>query len=597
MKTLKKILFLLTPQERKKAGFLLVMILIMAILDTVGVASIMPFIAVLTNPEIVEKNLFLEFIYRKSKIFGVENINEFIIFLGFLVFFVLIISLIFKSLTTYAQLRFAQMREHSIGKRLLNGYLSQPYSWSLSRNSADLSKTILSEVSLIILQGIIPMITLISNGAVVIAILILLVIVDPFIAFLISCTLGLSYLIIYKFIRVYLKNIGEERLKVNQLRFTSINEVFGAGKEVKLRGLETNYIDKFSKTSRIFAKHQATVKVLAQLPRFSIEGIGFGGMILFILYNLIRNETFTSALPLIALYAFGGYRILPALQQSYSSISNLRFAGPALDSLCEELKLNTKDLNYKVIQPLSIEKKINLRNISYNYPNTKKSSINNISLEILACSKVGLVGATGSGKTSTADIILGLLEPQEGVLEVDGNVINNDNRRAWQKSIGYVPQYIFLTDDTITANIALGLGLNDINQKSIERAAKAANIHEFIINELPLGYKTIIGEKGVRLSGGQRQRIGIARALYNNPKVLVLDEATSAMDNYTEKLIIEAINKLRENTTVILIAHRLTTIKNCDKIFLLDKGQLISQGSYEELIKSSELFNRFASDY
>lgn len=597
MKTLKKILFLLTPQERKRASLLLVMILIMAILDTIGIASIMPFIAVLTNPEIVEKNLFLEFIYGKSKIFGVENINEFIIFLGFLVFFVLIISLTFKSLTTYAQLRFAQMREHSIGKRLLNGYLSQPYSWSLSRNSADLSKTILSEVNLIILQGIIPMITLISNGTVVIAILILLVIVDPFIAFLISCTLGLSYWIIYKFIRVYLKNIGEERLKVNQLRFTSINEVFGAGKEVKLGGLETNYIDKFSKTSKIFAKHQATVKVLAQLPRFSIEAIGFGGMILFILYNLIRNETFTSALPLIALYAFGGYRILPALQQSYNSISNLRFAGPALDNLCEELKLNTKDLSYKVIQPLSIEKKINLRNISYNYPNTKKSSINNISLEILACSKVGLVGATGSGKTSTADIILGLLEPQEGVLEVDGNVINNDNRRAWQKSIGYVPQYIFLTDDTITANIALGLGLNHINQNSIERAAKAANIHEFIINELPMGYKTIIGEKGVRLSGGQRQRLGIARALYNNPKVLVLDEATSAMDNYTEKLIIEAINKLRKNTTIILIAHRLTTIKNCDKIFLLDKGKLISQGSYDELIKSSELFNKFASDY
>ena len=597
MQTLKKILFLLTPQERKRAGLLLIMILIMAILDTIGVASIMPFIAVLTNPEIVESNFLLGIMYNKSKFFGVENIEEFIILLGFLVFFVLIISLTFKSLAIYAQLRFAQMREYSIGKRLLEGYLSQPYSWSLSRNSADFSKTILSEVNLIILQAITPMINLLANATVVIAILILLIIVDPFIAFLISCTLGLAYWIIYKFIRGYLKNIGLERLKVNQLRFTSINEVFGAGKEVKLGGLENAYIDKFSKTTKIFAKHQASMKVLAQLPRFAIEAIGFGGMILFILYYLLESKTFTNALPLIALYAFGGYRILPALQQSYNSISSLRFAGPALDNLCEELRLNKKDLINKHVEPLLIERAISLKNISYNYPNTKQTSIKNVSLEILACSTVGLVGATGSGKTTTADIILGLLEPQKGVLKVDGKVINDHNRKAWQKSIGYVPQYIYLTDDTITANIALGIDSKIVSQKSIERAAKAANLHEFIINELPMGYKTIVGERGVRLSGGQRQRLGIARALYHGPKILVLDEATSAMDNLTEKLIMDAINKLKKNTTILLIAHRLTTIKNCEKIFLIEKGELKDQGTYEELIKSSSLFSKYASNY
>lgn len=597
MQTLKKVLFLLTPQERKRAGLLLIMILIMAILDTIGVASIMPFIAVLTNPEIVESNFLLGIMYNKSKFFGVENIEEFIILLGFLVFFVLIISLTFKSLAIYAQLRFAQMREYSIGKRLLEGYLSQPYSWSLSRNSADFSKTILSEVNLIILQAITPMINLLANATVVIAILILLIIVDPFIAFLISCTLGLAYWIIYKFIRGYLKNIGLERLKVNQLRFTSINEVFGAGKEVKLGGLENTYIDKFSKTTKIFAKHQASMKVLAQLPRFAIEAIGFGGMILFILYYLLESKTFTNALPLIALYAFGGYRILPALQQSYNSISSLRFAGPALDNLCEELRLNKKDLINKHVEPLLIERAISLKNISYNYPNTKQTSIKNVSLEILACSTVSLVGATGSGKTTTADIILGLLEPQKGVLEVDGKVINDHNRKAWQKSIGYVPQYIYLTDDTITANIALGIDSKIVSQKSIEQAAKAANLHEFIINELPMGYKTIVGERGVRLSGGQRQRLGIARALYHGPKILVLDEATSAMDNLTEKLIMDAINKLKKNTTILLIAHRLTTIKNCEKIFLIDKGELKDQGTYEELIKSSSLFSKYASNY
>ena len=337
------------------------------------------------------------------------------------------------------------------------------------------------------------------------------------------------------------------------------------------------------------------MKSIAQLPRFAIEAIGFGGMILFILYNLLESKTLNNALPLIALYAFGGYRILPALQQSYNSISSLRFAGPALDNLCEELKLNRKKIiDNENIKALLIENSINLKNISYNYPNTSQRSLNNISLEILNCSTVGLVGATGSGKTTTADIILGLLEPQKGELEVDGKIINDQNRKSWQKSIGYVPQYIFLADDTISANIALGLDINEINQKSIERAAKAANLHEFIINELPMGYKTVIGERGVRLSGGERQRLGIARALYHDPKVLVLDEATSAMDNLTEKLIMKAINNLRKNTTIILIAHRLTTIKNCDKIFLLDKGKLINQGSYNQLIEKDDLFKKYA---
>ena len=595
MQILKKILFLLTPQEQSKAGFLLIMILIMALLDTIGVASILPFIAVLTNPEIVESNFLLGSMYDKSKIFGVENIKEFIIVLGFLVFFVLIITLTFKSFVTYALLRFANMREHSIGKRLLESYLSQPYSWSLSRNSADFGKTILSEVSLIILQAVTPMINLLANTAVVIAIFILLVIIDPFIAFLISLTFGLAYWIIYKFIHKYLKNIGQERLKVNKLRFTSVSEVFGAGKAVKLGGLENIYIDKFSKTSKIFAKHQATMQILSQLPRFAIEAVAFGGMILFILYYLLQNKTFASALPLITLYAFAGYRILPALQKIYISITSLRFAGPALENLCEELRLNKKVLTEKYEEPLPFEKVISLKNIFYNYPNTIQTSLKNVSLEIFANSTIGLVGATGSGKTTTVDIILGLLDPQKGVLEVDGKVINDHNRKSWQKTIGYVPQHIYLTDDTISANIALGSDLKDINQKSIEHAAKAANLHKFIINELPLGYKTIIGERGVRLSGGQRQRLGIARSLYYSPKVLILDEATSAMDSLTEKLIMEAINKLKKNTTIILIAHRLTTIKNCEKIFLLDKGELKDQGTYEELIKSSALFDKYAS--
>lgn len=596
MKILNKIIYLLSPHERKRAGLLMVMILIMAILDMIGVASIMPFITVLTNPEIIENNLVLSFMYDKSSIFNVGNTHEFITVLGILVFFVLIISLAFKALTIYAQIRFVQMREYSLGRRLMQGYLSQPYSWLMSRNSADLSKTIFSEVHLVMNQALSPMFAFIANTAVVIAICILLIIINPFIALIISLTLGLAYWIIYAFVRGYLKVIGQKRLEVNQIRFTTVNEAFGAGKEVKLGGLEDVYIDRFSETTKAFARHQASVAVLSRLPRYVIEAIGFGGIILVIIYYLIKTSTFTNALPVIALYAFAGYRILPSLQNIYNAISQLRFATPALDNLYNELKLHKIDIkpNSNSKKKLSFEKKICLKNIEYNYPNSTRTSVKNISIEISAQTTVALVGATGSGKTTTADIILGLLESKKGTLEVDGQLINDENRYAWQKNIGYVPQHIYLTDDTVRSNIALGVDSKDIDQESIERAAKVANLHNFIKNKLSKGYDTIIGERGIRLSGGERQRLGIARALYHNPNVLVLDEATSAMDNLTEKSIMQSINTLRKDTTIILIAHRLSTIKNCDKIFLLDKGELIKQGTFDELIETSDLFKKNA---
>jgi ABC-type multidrug transport system fused ATPase/permease subunit len=592
MEIFKKIFFLLDSAERKRAILLLFMTLIMAFLDMIGVASIMPFITVLTNPDIIEQNYLFRYLYKKLSIFGVDNEEEFKIAIGLSVFFVLLASLTFKSLTIYAQIRFAHMREYSIGKRLMHGYLSQPYTWSLNRNSADLSKNIFSETSLVIHRGLVPAIIFITSTAISLVMLMLLIVIDPKIAFLITFTFGLSYWIIYKFVRGYLNIIGDKRLKVNRLRFTAANEAFGAEKAVKLGGLEDVYIDRFSKAAKAFSKYQSNSFILSQLPRFVIEALAFGGIILVILYYLIKTSTFVNALPLIAVYAFAGYRMLPALQGIYNSISQIRFTAPAINNLYEELKLDKSIIIQKKESILPFEKAIRLNNISYNYPNTPQSSLKNIVLEIPIYSKVAFVGATGSGKTTTADVILGLLEPQSGSLEIDGKIISHNNKRAWQKLIGHVPQHIYLTDATILENIALGVDLNEIDQEAVKHCAKIANLHEFIENKLPLGYKTLIGENGTRLSGGERQRLGIARALYHNPKILVLDEATSAMDNLTEKAIVDTINKLRKDKTIILIAHRLNTIKNCDKIFLLDKGELIKQGNFEELMETSNLFKK-----
>ena len=595
MQTFKKLLFLLNSNERKRAGFLLVMIIIMALLDMIGVASILPFMAVLTNPGLIETNLILESMFQISNMFGVENSQQFLFALGFLVFVTLVTSLIFKALTTYVQVSFILMREYSIGKRLVEGYLHQPYSWFLSRNSADLGKTILSEVQHVIGNGMNPLMELISKGMVAISLITLLIITHPKLALIIGFSLSVAYIIIFSFLRTYLNRIGKESLKNNQLRFTAVSEAFNAAKEVKVGGLEQTYIERFSNSAKIFARIHASSQVIRQLPRFILEAIAFGGILLITLYVMAQKGTFNNALPIISLYVFAGYRLLPALQQIYGSFTQLTFVGPSLDKLYDDLN------NLKLFNPnqdqgiLPLNKTITLKNIYYNYPNTARTALKDINLSISAKSTVGLVGTTGSGKTTTVDVILGLLEAQKGTLEVDGKVITKQNSRAWQRSIGYVPQHIYMADDSIMANIAFGVEPKDINQVAVEKASKIANLHEFIIDELPKQYQTIIGERGVRLSGGQRQRIGIARALYLDPQVLILDEATSALDNQTEKAVMDAVNNLSKEITIIFIAHRLSTVKKCDKIYLLEKGQLKNEGTFEELIKVSENFRMNAN--
>lgn len=595
MQTLKKFLFLLSPYERKNAGLLLILIIIMALLDMIGVASILPFIAVLTNPDLIETNFILSKIFQFLNLFGIENNQQFMFCLGVFVFILLVVSLAFKTFTTYVQIRFVYMLEYTIGKRLIEGYLHQPYSSFLSRNSSDIGKTVLSEVQKLIEIGVHPLMELISKSTVVVAIITLLFLVNPKLALISGFTLGGAYWAIFYCIKKFASQIGKMRLENNQLRYKWIGEAFGATKQVKLGGLEKFYIKRFSDYSKNYAQSITTSIIIYQLPRFILEMIAFGGVMIMILYLMIQTGTFNNALPVVSLYVFAGYRLMPALQQMYGSLTQLTFIGPSLNKVYDDVK-NLKPFNLNQFNDtLSFNQKITLNNIYYKYPNSQRTTLRDINLSISAKSTIGFVGTTGSGKTTTIDIILGLLEAQKGTLEVDGKVITKKNLRAWQRSIGYVPQDIYLADDTITANIAFGVKSENINQLAVEKASIIANLHEFVMNELPLQYQTMVGERGVRLSGGQRQRIGIARALYHNPKILILDEATSALDNQTEKAVMDAINNLdKNNITTILIAHRLSSVKNCDLIFILDKGQLKDKGTFEELIKVNKQFRENA---
>tara|TARA_E500000178_G_scaffold238748_1_gene235243 strand:- start:209 stop:1981 length:1773 start_codon:yes stop_codon:yes gene_type:complete len=583
MSKVQKIIFILTSYQRKQAVWLLAILIIVALLDMIGVASILPFIAVLSNPDLIETNLILNKMFQISTIFGVDNNKEFFFASGLLVFIILIISLTFKAFSTYLQVRFVKRCEYSIGKLLVEGYLRQPYSWFLSRHSTELGRTILSEASQVAGGAIKPLIDLIANGTITFALLILLIIADTKLALIVGFSLGGSYAFFFYCVRRYLNRTGTKRIKHDQSRFMAVIEAFNAVKEIKFGGLEKNYINSFSDSADNFARTNTSADIIGLLPRFILEAVAFGGVLLLILYVMISAGNFNNALPILSLYVFAGYRLMPALQQVYMSFTKLAFTNTAIDKLHEDIKkikLTVENENENENQKtLSFNETISLKNIYYNYPNTSITTLKNINLNIAARSTIGLIGTTGSGKTTTIDIILGLLEPQKGTLEIDGKIITKENLRSWQRAIGYVPQQIYLADNSIAANIAFGVEPKKIDLRAVENAAKIANLHKFVLDDLPQKYQTLIGERGVRLSGGQRQRIGIARALYHNPKLLIFDEATNALDDQTEKAVMDAVNNLDNNITIILIAHRLNTLKNCDVIFKLEKGHLIKQST------------------
>jgi ABC-type multidrug transport system fused ATPase/permease subunit len=589
----KKLWSLLSKSERKETLVLLAMILVMSLLDVVGVASILPFITILGSPELVETNAVLSWSYSY---FEFTSITDFFFFLGGLVFVTLVISLSWKTVTQYKLLSFVFMREHSIGVRMFEGYLNQPYSWFLDRNSSELGKNLLSELRELLSKMLLPAINLISQGTVSLLMLIMLLIVDYKLAITVSAFLGLFYGLIYTSISRLLTRMGSKRYDSNRDRFRVASESLFAIKEVKIGGVEELYIKRFDSSAKEFAKNEAQLKTITALPRYALEAIAFGGMVLVLLSVLDNENDVSKVLPIVALYAFAGYRLLPAMQMVYSNITSLRFSETIINefhkeisSLGEVSKKNKKEI-------MSLKDNISLTNICFNYPGTDTKVLNDVSLAIPANSMVGLVGLTGSGKTTLVDIVLGLLEPQSGSLTVDGVEIESNNVNNWQSNLGYVPQQISLLDASLAENIAFGVKHEEINMETVKKVSSTACLHDFVNNNLAQGYNTVIGERGVKLSGGQRQRVGLARALYHNPSVLVLDEATSALDNTTERIVMDSIKNLGHEITIIIIAHRLSTIRDCDVIYHLDKGNIISRGTYKELLDNDKKFSEMV-DY
>lgn len=595
---LKRILKLLSIRERRLSFLLLGGMVLAGLIEVLGVTSVLPFMAVVANPDVIHTNPWLHKIFA---MLAFESVNSFLIGLGVAALGIMLFSNMVSLATTAAILSFASNLGHNISMRLLASYLRQPYAYFLEHNTADLLFNCTEDVARAVNGVVAPTLQSIVKSIIVMSILFLVLWVDPWLAISFGAVIGTIYASVFLCIRRMVSRLGRVSKGANKERFRLASELLSGIKELKILGQDEAYRQRFADRSALYAKTHWITTAVSQVPRYAIESIAFGSIVLVVLYLLATHQNFNEAIPLLVLYAVTAYRLLPAFQQLFSSATQIRFNLSCLEVVEERLKIlgsagvrEAKPRPPVKVDHVPFEQEIELRNIRFAYSAARAPVLDQFSLTVQRNSTIALVGSTGAGKTTIVDIILGLLEPQRGALLVDGRPITSTNMAAWQKRLGYVPQHIYLADDSLAANVAFGVPPNQVEMDRVWHAAQIANLHEFVLGELPDGYETMVGERGVKLSGGQRQRIGIARALYSDPDVLILDEATSALDGITEDAVTDALRTIFHEKTIIMIAHRLGTVKHADRIYLLEPGGVADEGNYEELLDRSDVFRAMA---
>lgn len=591
---IKQIFSLLPPEQRKKFYILQVLVILMAFTELLGIASIAPFMALVGDMSLLEKDNIYSKLYQMS---GISDPLYFLFISGMGVLIALTVSTIVSMFTTWRLSLYGSSVGVQLADRLYSHYMKQDWQFHASGSSAQLTKQISTE-STRISNGIIqPLMQMNAKVVLAIFIAVSIIIYNPIVAIAGLLMFASGYLLMYKFVRKALVLNGKRLSTVATNRFRLMNEGFGGIKDVLLLNRNKYFIDRFRLEGDIQAKAQGLNQTIAQVPRFFIELLAFGAMIGLVLILIkTHHGNLGAVLPVLAVYALACFKLLPALQQIYGSITQIKGNIAAFESVKEDLINSQEELpttSNLSSNKLSITKSISLKNIYFAYPKKSTYAVNDASISIPVNHVIGIVGSSGSGKSTLIDIILGLLTPQKGEIYVDNTLITDSNKRGWQDLLGFVPQSIFLSEGSIAENVAFGIPAHEINYKQVMKAIDLAHLTE-LVNELPEGIHTKVGERGVQLSGGQRQRIGIARALYNQADVLIFDEATSALDGITEKIIMDAIHDFTGQKTIIMIAHRLKTVQKCDTIYLMEKGKIIDQGTYDYLVENNPKFREMA---
>ena len=581
LSTALKIWSLLTSVERRSAVALLGLMFIGMALEMLGIGLVIPVISLLMQDDLVthypDAAPVLERLGNPSK--QALIVGAMLGLIG-----IYLVKNLFLAFLAWRQTRFAFGVQAQISQRLFTTYLRQPYTFHLQRNSAQLIRNVVTEVSQLISHAITPAILLLGEGLVLLGIATLLLVVEPLGALIVVLVLGGAAWSFHHSTRFRITRWGQARQHHEGLRIQHLQQGLGGVKDVKLLGRESDFLAQYrvhtTQSARV-GQFQAT---LQQLPRLWLELLAVAGMATLVLSMLAQGRDMASIVPTLGLFTAAAFRLMPSVNRVLGAVQSLRYVLPVINTLHEEFQLDAPEPAVQNTNgAAAFRHEIRLNDITYTYPSALAPALNGLFITIQKGKSVGFIGASGAGKSTLVDVILGLLTPNAGQVAVDGQDIQQ-NLRAWQNQIGYVPQSIYLTDDTLRRNVAFGLANEQIDDAAVQRAIQAAQLEEFAAS-LPDRLETLVGERGIRLSGGQRQRIGIARALYHDPAVLVLDEATSALDTDTERSVMQAVRALHGTKTILIVAHRLSTVEHCDRLYRLEQGRVAAEGSPDAMLQ------------
>lgn len=581
MNVYQKLDYILSPAQKKQVLILGGLLLIGMLFEMIGLGILIPAIGIMLNPDIGKQypvlKPYLSFLGHPTQL-------QLVTWLMGIIVFVYLIKSVFLIFISWRQSKFATELSAGLGRKLFKGYLEQPYSFHLQRNSAILLRNI---------QGEISQFTTISQSAItftlelsiVVGIAVLLILAEPLGALVVTLFLLVSAVIFHRLTKKKLLFWGKQKQLFSGLVNQHLLQGFGGVKDIKILGREKQFLEEYNVHNVAYSRILTKISTLNLVPRSYLEFLAVTGLSGLIILMVLQGKPLNLLVPTIGVFVAAAFRMIPSVNRIMSATQMIRFSRPVLDMLYDEFHLINNDSNQKSdAAKISFSKSIEITNLDYHYADTVSKALDSVTVCIKKGESVGFIGPSGSGKSTLVDLILGLLTPACGEIRVDGQDIQK-NLRGWQNQIGYVPQSIYLTDDSLRRNVAFGILNEEIDKKAVDRAIKAAQLDEFV-QTLPQGLDTFVGERGVRLSGGQRQRIGIARALYHNPSILVLDEATSALDSVTEREVMRAVNALKGDKTLLIVAHRLSTLENCTKIYKLHRGKVVEQhSSHENVLK------------